>query len=141
MERVHLVCFRLRSRGRTPAPRDARLVTSRMNQPSYSFRALADRRLRLVSSPSLCARFAVHSSSCSLFRFCSVRMPRIEGSRHQPIPAPFCALSCAPSRSTETLFPANLARRRTPPGPVHRAKRWKLNLQTGIIAHLLCEHF
>lgn len=45
VERVHLVCFRLRLHGRTPAAYDVRLVTSRMNQPSYSFRALADRRL------------------------------------------------------------------------------------------------
>lgn len=43
MKRVHLVCFRLRLHGRTPAAYDVRLVTSRMNQLAILFAHRPDR--------------------------------------------------------------------------------------------------
>lgn len=47
---MHLVCFRLRLHGRTPAAYDVRARDFAYESASYSFRALADRRLRAALS-------------------------------------------------------------------------------------------
>lgn len=106
VKRVHLVCFRLRLHGRTPAAYDVRLVTSRMNQPAILFAhwPTAD---SVSSSPY--AHFS-RASSHTPFRFYSVLVTRAnEASRiHASDPSVLFATSlfrpsASPFPTTESL--------------------------------------
>ena len=106
VKRVHLVCFRLRLHGRTPAAYDVRLVTSRMNQPAILFAhwPTAD---SVSSSPY--AHFS-RASSHTPFRFYSVLVARAnEASRiHASDPSVLFATSlfrpsASPFPTTESL--------------------------------------
>lgn len=119
-KRVHLVCFRLRSHGPTPAAYDLRLVTSRMNQRSYSFRVLADRRLGVSSllhsvsnSPTLFVALPVpllpcpHVTVARESRDSSVASHRLTSSLpFTPFPHP-SLWRCCP-RSYDSVFKVNL---------------------------------
>ena len=122
VKRVHLVCFRLRLHGRTPAAYDVRARDFAYESASYSFRALADRRLSArLSLHSLCSFLARASVALAPFRFYSVlvqpgRMKRTTANdislrssllRHplHPLFSPFATTSTVPSSS---IFPRTL---------------------------------